>query len=1076
MFGRIFVAAWLLLAGLSSAAAQSGCSYIAQGANLTPAQWNFCFSQKQNALGYSPVNKAGDTMTGRLTLAPSTTLSAGINVAPGVAPTSPNNGDLWVTTAGIFVRVNGATVGPLVDSTGGSFAAAAPLAVSFPSGVVTYSLPNGTADQVLRMNAGGTASAFGSIDLSKSAAVGASILPLANGGTNAALTASNGGIVYSSATALAVLSGTATAGQIVRSGSSAAPSWSTATYPATAAQGTVLAAGSANVISATATPTLGVAGTTLGTLALAGNTSGSATITPQATAGSPTLTLPNASGTFAVGASGPLVLSATTGNLTCPTCATTTSGGAISGTSPIAVSAGGAISINANGIGFTLLTQSTGPSVVGRSANTLGNNADITGTASQFLGVNAGGTAVAFQTMGGDATLSGATLTIGANLVTYAKFQQVAASSLVGNPTGSLANAQGITLNATLGFSGTTLTCTTATSSQIGCLRPDNTTITISGGVITAIGAAATSVSVGTTTIASGTSGRVLYDNAGVLGEIAAVMSFNGATGTVASNAANKVCFVSTAGNDSNSGLSRETPKLTHQACEDLLATAGTVYVMAGTYTLSATYAKRPGVTTFCEPGAVFTQANGTNLTNFINFSTNSAHFGQMQGKCKYDGNRANNLTENGGLIQIGNADDVTIAHGIFVNSPGPFINILGTGKRWLIDDNDFDNAYSGISYCQSGVANNPTKGTYRNNRVRRPGFHVFALLNCDGVTHQDNIVTANRITGLVASINGTAVTLTTGVTTGAIAGDAFIYDNGTNKGTEGIIASITDSTHFVLGGSSGVNVTGKAGAIGTGDMFSCDTSSDCVYTGNKASGGVTGTYVLFNGSSAFTQTNLGAQVVGNAGNDLGGSPVGVFALTGKTMKGVSIVGNSWRNIGMDAGASADQGRVCLYFEGVDLDTATIVGNSCTDDQASPTMTYFAWVNGQSAGKLRFGPNTTFGSTIAGDIHLGISSVQINVGGSSWGTGGTVTSSTSGHALTFTITAGTTPATFPLAIVNTVATSSDDPPKWMCQFIGGTGYGTGAHAAVSQITPAAFIMTFVATPVSGSTYTFNCNG
>jgi hypothetical protein len=66
----------------------------------------------------------------------------------------------------------------------------------------------------------------------------------------------------------------------------------------------------------TATPTLGVAGATLGTLSMTGNTSGTVLITPQATAGSPTLTLPNTSGTFAVGASGTLSLSATTGALT----------------------------------------------------------------------------------------------------------------------------------------------------------------------------------------------------------------------------------------------------------------------------------------------------------------------------------------------------------------------------------------------------------------------------------------------------------------------------------------------------------------------------------------------------------------------------------------------------------------------------------------------------------------------------------------------------------------------------------------------------------------------------------------
>lgn len=171
------------------------------------------------------------------------------------------------------------------------------------------------------------------------------ILGLPAGGTNAALTASNGGLVYSTGSALAILSGTATAGQIPQSGASAAPSWSTATYPATAAQGTILNAGSANVLSATATPVLGIPGTTLGTLGFAGNTSGTVTVRPQATAGSPTLTLPNTTGTFAVNASTPLVLSATTGGLTCPTCVTSSGGGAITGQAPIVVSGAGLVSI-----------------------------------------------------------------------------------------------------------------------------------------------------------------------------------------------------------------------------------------------------------------------------------------------------------------------------------------------------------------------------------------------------------------------------------------------------------------------------------------------------------------------------------------------------------------------------------------------------------------------------------------------------------------------------------------------------------------------------------------------------------
>lgn len=46
-------------------------------------------------------------------LAASTTSKATLRIPHGSAPTSPVNGDMWTTTAGLFVRINGATVGPL---------------------------------------------------------------------------------------------------------------------------------------------------------------------------------------------------------------------------------------------------------------------------------------------------------------------------------------------------------------------------------------------------------------------------------------------------------------------------------------------------------------------------------------------------------------------------------------------------------------------------------------------------------------------------------------------------------------------------------------------------------------------------------------------------------------------------------------------------------------------------------------------------------------------------------------------------------------------------------------------------
>jgi hypothetical protein len=44
-----------------------------------------------------------------------------LNVPHGAAPTSPNNGDVWTTTAGMYARINGSTVGPFAPA-GGSIA------------------------------------------------------------------------------------------------------------------------------------------------------------------------------------------------------------------------------------------------------------------------------------------------------------------------------------------------------------------------------------------------------------------------------------------------------------------------------------------------------------------------------------------------------------------------------------------------------------------------------------------------------------------------------------------------------------------------------------------------------------------------------------------------------------------------------------------------------------------------------------------------------------------------------------------------------------------------------------------
>jgi hypothetical protein len=138
-----------------------------------------------------------------------------------------------------------------------------------------------------------------------------------------------------------------------------------------------------------------------------------------------------------------------------------------------------ATTIAANAVTFAKFQQLPTVSLVGNSTGGTANAQSITLAADHSFS----GTTIQLGAFTGDITKSAGSLatTIGTNIVTYAKFQQVAANSLVGNPTGSLANAQGITLAGGLAFSGTTLTAA-------GALTP---TSVVSTGKVTSSSATA---------------------------------------------------------------------------------------------------------------------------------------------------------------------------------------------------------------------------------------------------------------------------------------------------------------------------------------------------------------------------------------------------------------------------------------------------------------------------------------------------------------------------------------------------------------------------------------------------------
>lgn len=78
------------------------------------AEAGFEYDATTNTLTVSNIDTAG-----LLNTAASAIGGAGLNVPHGVAPTTPVDGDVWTTSAGMYARINGVTVGPLGAGGGG---------------------------------------------------------------------------------------------------------------------------------------------------------------------------------------------------------------------------------------------------------------------------------------------------------------------------------------------------------------------------------------------------------------------------------------------------------------------------------------------------------------------------------------------------------------------------------------------------------------------------------------------------------------------------------------------------------------------------------------------------------------------------------------------------------------------------------------------------------------------------------------------------------------------------------------------------------------------------------------------
>jgi hypothetical protein len=105
--------AWAAASGGGGTVAGSDKQIQYNASGAFGAEAAFAYDYTTNTLTVDKI-----TLNGLLLTLASATGGAGLNIPHGAAPTSPTNGDLWTTTAGLYARINGATVGPYATAAG----------------------------------------------------------------------------------------------------------------------------------------------------------------------------------------------------------------------------------------------------------------------------------------------------------------------------------------------------------------------------------------------------------------------------------------------------------------------------------------------------------------------------------------------------------------------------------------------------------------------------------------------------------------------------------------------------------------------------------------------------------------------------------------------------------------------------------------------------------------------------------------------------------------------------------------------------------------------------------------------
>lgn len=600
--------------------------------------------------------------------------------------------------------------------------------------------------------------------------------------------------------------------------------------------------------------------------------------------------------------------------------------------------------------------------------------ANITGTGTLASGTTASGFNVACVSepaRTGDVTASSGSCanTIANNAVTYGKFQTVAASSLVGNSSGSTANAGGITLGSALTFSGTALQ-TTAMSGDI--TTPANSFVTTLA-----------TVNANTGTFGSASLVPVITVNGkGLITSVttASVASCGNLTGDITSvGCATTLPTVNT--NTGSFGSSTSIPNFTVNG-KGLIVAAGSNVVIAPAGTLSGT-TLNSGVTassltsvgTLTSLGltgaSTHTQSIGATSTDGVLLTDPTAATVGAQKwspRVHFTGQGwKTNATAGSQTVDV-------------IEELQPVQGAASPSGNLVISSQVNGGGYGALLTLPTGGGLNLASGTYQIGGSQIAFSNIASTVGCAQLPSLTGDITSSSCATTLATVNantgsfGSSTAIPTFTVNGkglitAASTNAVVAPAGTLTGSA-LAAGVTSSSLTSLGTISGLVVTGSLTATGL------VTNADLVNSGTTVNGvlctlGSTCSITAVAAAGTLTGTTLAANVVNSSLTSVG-------TLAGLTVTGSLTATGLVTNGDLVNSGTTVNGALCT------------LGSSCTVTAAAGTLTGSTLASGVTASSLTGVGTLTSGGTGTGfTLALGTSTLTGTLPVNHGGTGAT---------------------------------------------------------------------------------------